>query len=666
MKTILLSILITLSFSICCHAHIGKVAYANPLTSILIDGNNDEWPKDLIDFGNTAFELAYNKEQQLLYFYIEVQDDDYTFDENQNWFNTDNIALYLNPIHAQSAPTCMMAILNEKGVQLIQADTAHQLLNTSDIQFKMKRTTSTRIYEGSIFLSNFIQDYRTIGFDLMTVNEYSNPEFLKEFNNWGSGQFMEYRSGQLGDIVLLPNQQGNFGELTGKIQWETSSQEPLPDIIKITSMDHADFWIMTSVERTGDFKITLPAGNYQIASAYKISAPFKDNGYDNQHRIDDTYYLSAEIKANEQTTIPDFFIPTFKFPSYLLSEEGILHQYDESKEELINQFVRIVCNYYNIPGASIALIKDNKVVYHHQFGVENLLTQQAVVDTTLFQAASVTKSVFAFIVLRLVEKGVLDLDRPLHEYLVFENIADDERSKKITARWVLSHQSGLPNWAFGGPGGAKHGQKQELLFEPGTKYGYSGEAFEYLGRVVVHLTGKDLDQLLQEEVINALNIPPLYFKDDGSLHQARGHYADGRPTYFGTPSEAGVAHSMLTEAYAFAQFVCALSRKKGLSPNMYQQLQKRLVLAEGFESPENLYWNLGVSLGFFVQDTPFGKAILHGGNNGDFQAEFVLYTEKNMGFVVFTNANTGHKLGQHLGKFLMYGKKTRPIKDINE
>ena len=303
----------------------------------------------------------------------------------------------------------------------------------------------------------------------------------------------------------------------------------------------------------------------------------------------------------------------------------------------------------------MALIKDGQVVYHQVFGVRHLLTQQPITNTTVFQAASITKSVFAFLVLRLVEKGILDLDTPLYQYLPFENASDDERYQKLTAKWVLSHRSGLPNWAFGGPGGYKNGSPIDLDFEPGTQYQYSGEAFEYLGRVVEHLTQKNLNQLLQEEVIDPLGLPPLYFNDNGTLTCANGHYADGCPTYWGMPSTPGVAHSMLTESHALAHWVAALAHQKGLSKAMYQRLEQRLSTTDQFNSPENLYWNVGVSLGFFVQDTPLGPALLHGGNNGDFQGEFVLFPRQKMGFVVLTNSNAGHKLGQHLGKFLVHG-----------
>lgn len=81
---------------------------------------------------------------------------------------------------------------------------------------------------------------------------------------------------------------------------------------------------------------------------------------------------------------------------------------------------------------------------------------------TLFEAAFLSRPVFATIVLRLAERGKLDLDRPLHELLPYERISHDPRSRRLTARLVLSHQTGLPNW---GPP-----EKLEFRFEPGESF----------------------------------------------------------------------------------------------------------------------------------------------------------------------------------------------------
>src|SRR5205823_3170598 len=129
-----------------------------------------------------------------------------------------------------------------------------------------------------------------------------------------------------------------------------------------------------------------------------------------------------------------------------------------------------------VPGLSIAVIRDGKIVWKHGFGQKNAhpsatgtrdgKTDGPVRDDTLFPAASLSKPVFAYLTLRLVDRGVLDLDKPLYEYLPNQRIEQDERYKQITARMILSHTSGLPNWG---------GTPLRLLFAPGERWSYSSE-----------------------------------------------------------------------------------------------------------------------------------------------------------------------------------------------
>jgi len=127
-----------------------------------------------------------------------------------------------------------------------------------------------------------------------------------------------------------------------------------------------------------------------------------------------------------------------------------------------------------IPGLSIALIWDGAIVWEKGYGVKNLKTGELVDEHTIFEAASLTKPLFAYLAMMLVENGELDLDKPLHEYVPRELIESGLQHpldypgfradwlQRITARMVLSHSSGMP-----------HGQRAKpfpLLFEPGTRF----------------------------------------------------------------------------------------------------------------------------------------------------------------------------------------------------
>lgn len=139
----------------------------------------------------------------------------------------------------------------------------------------------------------------------------------------------------------------------------------------------------------------------------------------------------------------------------------------------------------NMPGLSIAFINDAEVVYFKGLGYADLETQKEVDSKTVFETASMSKPVFAYFVMKMVEAGIIDFDTPLYTYLAYEDVAYDERHKLFTARMVLSHTTGLPNWhdfqppdsSLNVPEGAQY-----IMFTPGAKYSYSGEALPVSGR----------------------------------------------------------------------------------------------------------------------------------------------------------------------------------------
>src|SRR5690348_7172749 len=137
-----------------------------------------------------------------------------------------------------------------------------------------------------------------------------------------------------------------------------------------------------------------------------------------------------------------------------------------------------------VPGLSMAVLDRGALAWQQSFGVA---------DDTLFEAASTSKPVFAYAVLQLVERGVIDLDRPLALYHRPPYLPPDARLDRITARHVLTHSSGLRNWG-------DEGKPETFVpaFEPGTRFRYSGEGFFWLQLVAEKLTGKGLDALMRE------------------------------------------------------------------------------------------------------------------------------------------------------------------------
>ena len=645
------------------------IAYAWPVAGIKIDGEISDWPDNMAHFdiqyqdGNELkdkedliayFQTAYNLAEQALYFAIVISDDSHVVDssEQAKWDAQDKYFFFLDSRHLPSGSGVVKYEFNEKEKKIYNPadswDPEIKNANWDNIQVASKHVGQKIIYELRIVLKDQIIEGKSIGIDHYIVDKDSGDETdKKSYILWGEGQGKDNSPLRLGNVILM-RQDESTGSLSGQLEWKDSAIKNLPGKVRITSKQNPSLWVLASVDSTGKYSAALPPGNYEITPVLGIHSVG-----DSLYRIDRTKsHADASISANETVTAPTLELSAMAHPD-LIPEKGILHSFDKEKAILLDEFTNAYRDYYEIPGVSLALIKNGKVIYHKTYGVKNTYTNEPVDENTLFEAASITKPVFAFAVLRLAEKGIIDLDKPLYQYLPFEEIAHDDRYKLITARLVLCHQTGFPNWAY-----MNKDNKLDIKFMPGTSFGYSGEGYEYLKRVVAHITNKTIDAVLQEEVLNPLGLENTYFSKNDYLAKvvSNGHF-NNLPTRAELPENAGMAGGMHTEASSFTDFVLALLNRKGLKPETYDEMFKIQTIVppdedtwEGFEN----YFGLGIAL----QKTPFGWVFGHGGNNGDFQCQFMMFKDLDMGYVIFTNSNTGGMLAYDpIMEFLITGKE---------
>lgn len=160
---------------------------------------------------------------------------------------------------------------------------------------------------------------------------------------------------------------------------------------------------------------------------------------------------------------------------------------------------------HKVPGAGIAVLENGDRVWEKGFGVANLDTRQPVTDTSLFQAASLSKPVFVYVVMQAVDRGEISLDDRLVEYDRPVDLADHAWVEQITVRHVLQHATGLPNWRDDENG-------PDILtpeFEPGTGHSYSGEAFHWLQRVMEANTGLGLPELIRQSLFEPAGLSDM-------------------------------------------------------------------------------------------------------------------------------------------------------------
>lgn len=307
----------------------------------------------------------------------------------------------------------------------------------------------------------------------------------------------------------------------------------------------------------------------------------------------------------------------------------------------LDDFILSQMDSLKIPALSIVIIQNGRVMYYKATGVKN--DKQEVVDTnSVFEAASMTKPVFAYAVHKLIQKHQINLDTPLYKYHPYDDIDYDDRYKLLTARMVLSHTTGLPNWRNGG--------ELAIKFEPGTKYGYSGEGFEYLGLVVKHVLGKKIQDIVQTEVLSPLSINNSFLIKNKYVLD---HLADGlkdnkewgRNNVWLQPH---VALSLCTEAKEYAKFVIQLMKENCSSKSVFQQMSVPQIQIEP---------NKWVCLGLFMEKTAYGPKYYHSGNNNNrYNSNFEFYKDQDMGYVFFMNCHKEPQFTKRLNEFLENGQ----------
>jgi len=310
-----------------------------------------------------------------------------------------------------------------------------------------------------------------------------------------------------------------------------------------------------------------------------------------------------------------------------------------------------------VPGVSLVIIRNNKFVHTVNFGTSDARTNNPVNSETMFEACSMSKPVFTYIALKLAESGKLDLDKPVYKYFDDPAFMNQPERKKITARMLLSHTSGLPNWR---PGEEDNEGLLPVLFEPGLKFSYSGEGMFLLQKVVEKITGEPFEIYAKRELFDPLGMKhsSFIYKDGYEANIASGHNEDGTFRRKTSYSRANAGYSLYCSAEDYARFIIEImkkerSGKQTLSKRWLNEMLKRQSLAnirEPVERPGRatsfeVYWGLGWGI-----NTTLGNDIYyHSGSNG---SGFTCYSQFNLkegsGIVIMTNGYNGDLLWKKL------------------
>ncbi|AUD03796.1 serine hydrolase domain-containing protein [Spirosoma pollinicola] len=308
----------------------------------------------------------------------------------------------------------------------------------------------------------------------------------------------------------------------------------------------------------------------------------------------------------------------------------------------VDSFITQLMDSTQVPGLSIAIIRDNKVRYSKGYGLTKADSTQRVSSETVFDAASLSKPVFAYAVLQLVEQSLIDLDKPLFEYFPYPDVAADERYRKITARMVLSHRTGFPNWRKN-----RKLPQMAMVATPGERFGYSGEGYFYLQKVVEKILGKSLNVIMTERVFIPLKMTRSSYIWNPAFDAdfALPHTDAGQPETKYKSSQANAAYSLQTTADDYARFLLTILTPSGIkasTANLMLSPQGRL--PKSFSGGDSLSTTLSWGLGFGLESTPANSYFWHWGDNDTYKCYVVANQKSHDAVVYFTNSANGLSL----------------------
>jgi CubicO group peptidase (beta-lactamase class C family) len=314
-----------------------------------------------------------------------------------------------------------------------------------------------------------------------------------------------------------------------------------------------------------------------------------------------------------------------------------------------------------VPGLSMAVVKDSALAWRRSYGTADVEAGTPISDDTIFEAGSVSKTVFAYAVMKLCDRGILSLDSPLTTYWP-DRPLDDARVDQITVRRVLCHTTGLPNW--------RASRNLEVAFTPGERWSYSGEGYWYLQSVVTHLLGRvnpdacstfedglrmcatDIGDYLKSNVLDPFGMTSsgYVWNDEYEARVAQGHDEAGRlrrPRRRATAVDAAryaAAGGLHTTATEYATFLIEVLDPKPaddyrLSLRMRDEMIRPQVKVDAASS-----W----ALGWQIVHNRFGDILSHGGDNPGFKAFVVASVARKAGWVILMNGDNAGPMIQAL------------------
>ncbi|WP_299762010.1 serine hydrolase domain-containing protein [uncultured Pontibacter sp.] len=334
-------------------------------------------------------------------------------------------------------------------------------------------------------------------------------------------------------------------------------------------------------------------------------------------------------------------------------------------DQKINQLMQEA----QVQGLAVTVFNNNQPVYKKAFGYKNYQAKEPLKTGTNLYGASLSKAVFAVLVMKLVEEGTLDLDKPLQTYLPqpiytfkpqtkwhdnFSDLENDSLYSQMTARMCLAHTSGFPNWRW-----FEEDQKLRVKYKPGAKYSYSGEGLVYLQVVLEKMPGKTLEQLAQEKILKPAGMAQSSYTWQPRFEQdfALGHKQNGELYPKDKDNEARSASTLETTLEDYTLFLQAVLQHKILKPATTKQMfspQVRIKSVKQFgplsqrDTTANDAIALSYGLGWGLLQSPYGTGAFKEGHGDGFQHYTIIFPDKGSGVILMSNSDNAESIFKYL------------------
>jgi len=320
-----------------------------------------------------------------------------------------------------------------------------------------------------------------------------------------------------------------------------------------------------------------------------------------------------------------------------------------------------------VTGVSIAIFNGAEISYLKAYGLRDKEKNLPLTPDSVMTAASLSKVAFGYMVMQLVQERILDLDKPVYQYLPkplpeypnYKDLANDPRYQKITARMLLSHTNGFPNWRW-----INDDRKLNINFEPGARFAYSGEGIDLLQLVVETITRKPLEELMRERVFDPFGMKrtSMTWQTAFESDYANGYDESGHSLGPERRKTADAAGSMQTTPHDFARFFQAVMRGERLEKKMREtMLSPQIPILSKHEFPtlvnkptdENKAIRLSYGLAWGLYWTPYGEVFFKEGHDDGWRNYAVCFDKPKIGLLIMTNSSNGEGIFKELLETLL-------------